>query len=304
MTDQFDFSALEMPKELTPELMDITPEIAEAFLQFNVQNRKINERHVREIARALVDGEYLDNGEAIKLSWPIASRGGLPILLDGQHRLQAIVDTGITVKLLVVRGLDPRSQATMDTGRKRTGADWLRIKGEREYTVTSAVLSAIWKWDQGDKMLLTSPKPTPLEQWGLLERHPEIRRSRDVGIQTNQGFPDLKKTSLSVAHYILNGLDPVHAPYFFRLIGTGEDLKGGHPVLALRKRATSYRYRGEPMLLRREVGLVVIAWNKCVEDDDAVTSIIHAVEKPVPEPLNPMGKSLRLLTSAATTTMK
>lgn len=304
MSEQLDFSDLEFPSEPTAEFQTVTPEMAELLLRhLNIKNRVVNERLVLEHVRSILAGDYVVNGETIKLSWPVPRENGssLPILLDGQHRLEAIVRAGKPVMILVVRGLDPDTQATIDTGRKRSGADWFKINGEKEYTTLAAVTTGIWKWNLGDRKFNTSPKPTPLEIDQLLKVHPEIRRSLEIGIQTSRGFPDLKRSSLAVAHYILSQLSEEHAPYFFRLIETGVGLEEGHPVLALRRRASSYRRRHEPMTLKREVGLIVQAWNKCVEGE-GVSRIIQTADDAAPEPLNPMGRYLHLLQDAQTKT--
>jgi len=307
MSEQLDFSGLVFPTEPTANFMEITPVMAEILLGFNVKNRVVNDRLVKEHVRTILAGDYLVNGETIKLSWPLLNGKkdptgkGLPILLDGQHRLEAVVEAGKSIMILVVYGLDPGTQATIDTGRKRTTADWLKINGETEYTTFGAVLTGIWKWNAGDRMFNTNPKPTPLETAQLLADHPEIRRSVELGVQASRGFPDLRRSSLAVCHHIISQLDTEHVPYFMRLIETGAGLEEGHPVLALRRRASSYRRRKEPMPLRREAGLILTAWNKCVLDEPT-SRIIQLFNEPAPEAQHPMGRYLELLQDAKTRT--
>jgi hypothetical protein len=297
MNDHIDFSAA--PDKPTSAFEDITPDMARALLQLNRHNRHINPRLVQEHVRAIVTGNYLTNGETIKLSWPVDYGNGgdpMPILLDGQHRLEAISQAERTVNLLVVRGLDPKSQSTMDIGRKRTGADWLHILREKDGTALATVLGGIWKWNLGDRKFLTSPKPTPLELEALLSERPEIRRSLEIGSQVSRAFPALKKSSLGVTHHLISQVDKDHVAYFFRLIETGANLSEGHPVLALRWRANSYR-RTEPMTMRREVGLLVKAWNFCARNE-TTKSIIHPLDIAVPEVDFPSSEYLPLLENA------
>jgi hypothetical protein len=294
------FEALQFPDTPVAGFQTITPEIAKIMLGFNSQNRKLNDRLKAELVRSIQDGSLAMNGETIKFSRPVDFQDGRPprpILLDGQHRLEAIVQSGIAVEILVVRGLEPETQATMDTGRKRTGADWFRIQGESEYNNLAAMISGIWKWQRSDRMFLTSPKPTPLEQSALLEEYPQIRRSLKIGIETYREFPDIRKTSYAIGHFIISEIDPVHAPYLFRLAGTGAGLVVGHPVLAMTKRASSYRRTGEPMTVRREVGLIIQAWNKCVSNT-TIKSMSQAIDATVPEPSDPMGMHIPMLADA------
>ena len=64
-----------------------------------------------------------NTAEAIKFDW----NGRL---IDGQHRLLAVVASGSHVRFLVVRGLAPDAQRYLDTGSKRSAADALRMAGE------------------------------------------------------------------------------------------------------------------------------------------------------------------------------
>jgi hypothetical protein len=52
------------------------------------------------------------------------------VLIDGQHRLAAIVKAGLTVRLTVAHGVRRTASTVMDTGRKRTGRDALALAGE------------------------------------------------------------------------------------------------------------------------------------------------------------------------------
>ena len=61
-------------------------------------------------------------------------------MIDGQHRCEAVIESGVTVRMLVVKGLDPRSREVIDTGAKRTGGDALRFAG---FTQDPTVLAAV-----------------------------------------------------------------------------------------------------------------------------------------------------------------
>ena len=63
----------------------ITPSIAKGLLESNTKNRGINELVVSRYANDILKGNWKeDTGEAIKIS-------KMNIILDGQHRLCAIV---------------------------------------------------------------------------------------------------------------------------------------------------------------------------------------------------------------------
>ena len=118
-----------MPPTLETELVRITPAMAEQILAQNVElNRRLNNALVARYAADVVNGDWHEaNAETIK----IAPDG---TLLDGQHRLSAVVESGRTVRFLVVRNVDPAALATVDTGKARSFADVLHMQGHQERT--------------------------------------------------------------------------------------------------------------------------------------------------------------------------
>ena len=94
----------------------ITPEIAKTMLGENVNNRRISRDNVNLFAREIRNGEWRFNGEAIKF-------GKDGRLLDGQHRLLAVIAADKPLTTLVIRGLEDETQQTMDSGKTRTLGD-------------------------------------------------------------------------------------------------------------------------------------------------------------------------------------
>lgn len=104
------------------ELVVITPSIAEAWLAQNENNRPIYQAHVQKIANDMKSGNYVVTGEAIKFDTKRR-------LIDGQHRLHAIIASGKSVEMLVIYGLQPKAQDVIDTGKARTPGNMLAIHG-------------------------------------------------------------------------------------------------------------------------------------------------------------------------------
>lgn len=116
--------------------------IAERWLGANHQNRNLNRRLVDRYKADMAAGDWTFTGEAVKFS----DNGKL---LDGQHRLHAIVETGASVLMLVVRGLDQQAQDVMDTGRKRSAADMLQMHGVSNHSNTAAVARLVIGYRNG-----------------------------------------------------------------------------------------------------------------------------------------------------------
>lgn len=76
------------------EVFDISPEMAQLWLDTRTKNRRIRNGHVRELAAEMKAGRWDITHQGIAFD----SNG---FLVDGQHRLSAIVMAGVTVTMLV-----------------------------------------------------------------------------------------------------------------------------------------------------------------------------------------------------------
>ena len=86
-----------------------------------------------QYAQDMRSGNCHTSGQSIQFDWDGR-------LIDGQHRCEAVIESGVTVRVLVVRGSDPRSRQVIDTGAKGTGGDALRFAGfTQDPTVHAAV---------------------------------------------------------------------------------------------------------------------------------------------------------------------
>jgi hypothetical protein len=117
---------------MNTKIETITVNEAKRLLDNNIKNRRITRANVSFIKRALVNGEYKLNGETI-----VVAEDGT--LLDGQHRLTAVVETGIPMTTFVVRGIDKNNFKTINTGKSRNAADIFSIEGVKNAaTIASA----------------------------------------------------------------------------------------------------------------------------------------------------------------------
>ncbi len=104
----------------------VTPEYAMRMLQgvetYDFTNRTLNCRQVARLSGAMKDGRYNShNGETCK----VTSEG---VLVDGQHRFRAVVESGVAVPMTIAFGVDLDAVNTIDDGYKRSGGDTLLIR--------------------------------------------------------------------------------------------------------------------------------------------------------------------------------
>ncbi|NIN63676.1 MAG: ParB N-terminal domain-containing protein, partial [Anaerolineae bacterium] len=107
-----------------------------------VQNRNVSDKHVDFLVREIKEGRWVENGVPI-----ILDEDGF--LVDGQHRLWAIIKSGQPVRALIVQGVD-RDDAlpTIDLNRRsRNFADVLVMKNIIDKPVPQPrVVQAATKW--------------------------------------------------------------------------------------------------------------------------------------------------------------
>ena len=96
--------------------MNVTPDMAEFFLQSNLGNRRLRKSWTNSLAREINSGNYKTTHQGIAFT-----KSG--VLVDGQHRLTAIKESNKTVKILVTTGLDDDVFKNIDRGLKRSLSD-------------------------------------------------------------------------------------------------------------------------------------------------------------------------------------
>jgi hypothetical protein len=99
----------------------ITPEIAKAILDNNRTNRNISQKIVKRYAQEMKSGNWQKNYEPIVLS-----KSGR--LLNGQHRLMAVIASGMSIEMFVIRDAD-ESITIFDRGRNRSEYNELQLEG-------------------------------------------------------------------------------------------------------------------------------------------------------------------------------
>jgi hypothetical protein len=95
---------------------NITPSIAAKYLSKNASNRPLQKQWVRELSKRMSDGDWKLSAEPI-----IFDTDGN--LANGQHRLNAVIESGTSQTLMVVRGQPVESFFILDQGKKRSMAD-------------------------------------------------------------------------------------------------------------------------------------------------------------------------------------
>lgn len=98
----------------------ITPDVAREMLRGNTRNRPVRQSHVDFLASEMVNGRWVDTAETI-------SRATDGTIVDGQHRLLAVIQSGVTLDLWVADDVPIQAQDVVDMGAQRSIADQLHL---------------------------------------------------------------------------------------------------------------------------------------------------------------------------------
>lgn len=144
----------------------ITPAVARILLDTSPGNPRwatgkvVHNRHVQRMARDMKAGRF-HLAEAIQVDWDGKLR-------NGHHRLAAVIEAGIPVRMLVLRGMDPAATAAIDGDRMARSLDQSASAVGRTW-ITKDVASTV-------RMMLAGMKTSPArltrqEQMDFAEEH-------------------------------------------------------------------------------------------------------------------------------------
>ncbi len=122
------------------QIITLTPEKASILLKQNGNNRRINLDHVDFLAKEMKSGKWKLNGQSI-----VVSRKGE--LLDGQHRLMAIVKSGQSIESILCEDAEESIMATIDTGRSRNAADVFSMNHVTNANAKAALAKNLYMWN-------------------------------------------------------------------------------------------------------------------------------------------------------------
>lgn len=248
----------------------ITPDTASEMLKSNTNNRPANPMHVARLAREITNGNWKVNGDTIC----IASDGRI---IDGQHRLMAVVRAGIGIETFVVEGLDYDTFNTKDIGKRRSSADTLAVCGEKQCKALAAALIVVGRYLTGrmDRRVAY----TNMEVENLLEEHPDIRRSVRFCKETKRL---IAQSTLTGAHYLFSRKSEEQADSFVTQTISGIGLNEGDPIYYLRERLLINSISKAKLPADYIMALTIKAWN-ARRQNKTIQSLAFRAEGPSAE---------------------
>lgn len=210
---------------------ELTPALAEVLLSLNEGNRTIRAPRLEQIKSDLMTGRMMLNGESIIIS-------NESTLNDGQHRCQAVVETGISYKTLFVFGASRDSRLSVDQGTPKQAGDYLTMGGEGDGYTRASMAAILMAWrDDRSRISDAGRHYTPIQK---TQYATENKEAIDFGLAAwpHSGGRNLcgsRALVCSIAIYLRAETGDTEAVIeFMDKLRFGDALEAGSPILALR----------------------------------------------------------------------
>lgn len=251
----------------------MTSELARLLLERNEGNRRIAKTKVASLAHTMKLGKFNAlNGETIQIS-------KCGHLNNGQHRLHAVLDSGVEQPFTLMFGLDREARLTVDQARGRTVADFLAMRDLPDGYLVSAVALMLYQWrnfrkvstDAGYRISMSDLADYAEANYDQISQSVRIVPRAGAGLVG--GVP-----VLAFAHAIFGEIDMEMATDYITRLVQGHELERGSPLLAVRNR-----------FLRRDLTrradrfeLLVRGWNTMREGKQAASFTVARYGIPQP----------------------
>lgn len=240
------------------KLEKITPAMASKLLEHNFAGqRRLSKGAIAKLVDDIRSGTFALTGDTIKID--INGK-----VIDGQHRLHAIMQAGKPVELFVARNVATDAYATLDQGRKRSLGDYLHSKGVSYEPVVAAAITRIDGFIRSggrlDQHTASSQSINRLIE--LFETEHDVISWAPQAHRLGVMFRFSAGTWCALL-YLASLTKAEDVDFFVERLLSGEELSDGDPILLLRN-ALLHRLtvrRDRRMSNEHYTSLVIRAWN-------------------------------------------
>jgi len=277
----------ELSAEPRMELVSVTPHIAELWLRRNTHNRKPSLSTVARYAADMQHGRWRQaTGETIIFD-------SLGRLQQGQHRLMAVVKSGITIRFWVMFNADPNDFTVIDSGWKRTTANVLSVQGVANASALAAICrSALMLRDYfhvswSGKAIVEITNSAVMEFYESNREIASEATTQAESLRRSIYIPGTQFGAVGVNVMLLSDELEQWNEFVQRLL-SGEMLPADSPIFALRRWSLGRRGSGAGAggsSQQLKTALITKAWNAYVLDKPVKQLSWRREEMPMPRPL-------------------
>lgn len=240
----------------------ISPDMAKKYLEKTKLNRRLSKPNVDYLCMQMKSGSWMQTGDSIKF-------GSDGSLLDGQHRLSAIVQYGEPVKVMVVEGLNPDVFQVLDTGKSRSAADVLSALSYKSSHNLAALARSIILYKNGRYNASSGPNRNVATNKNILEF---VKQHDDLGEivdfchnEVYYHFRFIPLSTLGMIYYILNKKNATKCDEFFQKYAQGIDLAESNPIRHLREKLMKDSMNKSKLNQRDKAALMIYTWNNFIQ---------------------------------------
>lgn len=246
---------------------NISPSKAAEYLKTSIGNRPISEVFIRSYADTMKKGGWKMNG--IPIVFDIDGH-----LLDGHHRLKAIILAGIPVKMDVCRGVSSDSFTTYDCGRHRSLGQLLAMQGVKHYNTVGSIVAANETLVRTGRIYpnntSSANKRTNTQNYEIYSRDPiGYNEAAEDAVRIVKAARILNGSWVGGLIYYLThtgGYDRDFVLEFFEGVCSLDDSRI-NPANILRKRILKEKLSNVTLKAHQLFAFVVIAWNAYVKGE-------------------------------------
>jgi hypothetical protein len=238
---------------ITTQIETISPALAASYLRRSAGNRALKVQKVQAYARDMVAGKWQVNGEPIIFDTNMT-------LIDGHHRLEACIGSGMPFSSIVTRGVPPGSNLTIDMGASRSAADAMTFMGYKNAYNVQAIARILMSLETG---VVRSVNPSTQEIFEYVSRIPEMHDA--AAFSAGKPFPKCGAL-LGAIHVVASRLGiQDEAIAFSEAMKTGVPHYPGCAAHKLRETLLQARVRGQTFTPKETALMFVAAWEKFVK---------------------------------------
>lgn len=234
---------------IVSKIITVTPECARRHLGNMVHNRPLSQANVRRYLAEMEIGRWGMTGQGLIFD----PKGRL---LDGQHRLHAVIKYGKPVQMLAIYGVSPEMFALIDAGNKRTVSDVLDTKNRN--TVAGAA-KFLWREMSGATWWNNNVKLCPADAIKVVDAHPALEESAVAVRAHGKAHAYITGSALTYCHYRCGTENSQRRAQFFESFASGADLGARSPILALRTHLTPIP--GSRFTDQHRIASFILAWH-------------------------------------------
>lgn len=247
--------------ELVIKTLTVDPDIAREWLDKAAPNRNISRVNLEGIMQAMLEDRWHNDGTPIRFN----SQGQL---IDGQHRLHAVINTGQSYEFVVMWGVRDEAMVTLDTGKSRSRGDVLMIHDPTLVNVQQVASAAtiILRWSKGVRNNNLRNEYVSNDE---VIRFYDANRD-DIVEATRHGGRMAKHIAAgsgqayALTYWLFVNIDASDAEFFWDRLHDGAGLEPGSAIYALRellRREAALPSTRDKMRADIMVALMIKAWN-------------------------------------------